>query len=496
MQNSAETAKAVNVGDFLAAVTAGCENYLTSNSGTLLAGLQANGNTPITIYLGPAVAGGAIPAEPVVNVNGVQTALVSPIAGGFLPSSFVAVDGYGQQLELVVKQNPNNSAALSALLVGVGGNTESNSINSQVTERVGASGGYVPTGTSSITGAFGGWGSTTTAWNNIPTAGRPAVTLDFGQAALGVNDYLSRDEIDGNTVANTMNTNILMNGHSILGASTVDTGTLTNSGDTGDAAGSITVGANLAMNNNSIQNASLVQTNTLSSSNDGSITFNNSANLNQNSITAVNTVDAGVIQNNGDTGSGIASGTIEANGILDITKGAQVGGNLDITKSEGNGEIVWTADASQPFLYESDISAVNPGFTFDTYTATASNNALINEPNLTLFSQAGGGFGLTTTGELASLGGFFDTGIVEMSDENSNDVEFLDLVDQQGVKHYAETFNTEGPGFGEPLVSTGQVQLSGSNLDGSPCYQSQAIQNDPDTLHLQRCVAGTWQQIP
>lgn len=213
------TAKALNVGDYLASISNGALAYMTANQPALQAAIAAGGaGSMVTIGLDPAS------IEP--------NSLPNPVVGGFLPSTFVPVDGYGQTVELLVKQNPNNAAVLSGMVVTTGGLKIPDQINGQLINRIGVSGGFVPQNpvvaaqAGQVVGAYGGWATPATSWGSIPTAGRPAVTLDFGQAQDGLSNYLARYNM-GTAEPNTMHTNIAMGQNSIANAQTVDTTNLT-----------------------------------------------------------------------------------------------------------------------------------------------------------------------------------------------------------------------------------------------------------------------------
>jgi hypothetical protein len=235
-----QSAKAITVADYLSSLSIGALSYVTANSTAIQNDITAAGGGPITIALGPTVAGGATAAEP--------DGLVSPVQGGYLPSTFVAVDGYGQTVELLVKPDPDNSNALSGLIVTTGGQNIPDNIDGEIINKIGVSGGFYPNSilvaseAGEVNGLYGGWSTQASSWNSIPTAGHPAVTLNFGAAQTGLTDYLVRYNL-GSSEPNTMHTNILMTQNSISNANDVDTGTLTNvNGTSTVAAGDISVG--------------------------------------------------------------------------------------------------------------------------------------------------------------------------------------------------------------------------------------------------------------
>jgi hypothetical protein len=239
--NFAQTAKAFGVADYLSSLTNGALAYMNTNAPALETALSDSGGAPIVISLGPTSAGGTTPTEP--------SGLPTPISGGFLPASFVATDGYDHTVELLVKQNPNNTSMLSGLIVTTGGTLVPDNMDGKLADRIGVAGGFYPKDAAlypihnAVVGAFGGWSAIASAWGGIPVAGHPAVTLDYGVAQNGLSNYLARYNL-GVPEPNTMHTDVYMGQNNISNANTVDTGELTDiNGTSTVAAGKIVVGA-------------------------------------------------------------------------------------------------------------------------------------------------------------------------------------------------------------------------------------------------------------
>lgn len=202
--NYLENVKARNVADKMMEVSEASAGYVKANYAALVS------STPIgavkTIAIGRANATAAPPA------NSVQEE-------GFLPSSFIDINGYGQRHALLVKRV--SATRLEALV------TTYSTTNRAITDRmlttigtyIGNTGGYVlqnppvAADANRIIGAYGGYRSDIGDWGGSaerPRAGYFQSSLAFEDGKL-LADYLYRNDI-GIPEANQMNTAINMTG--------------------------------------------------------------------------------------------------------------------------------------------------------------------------------------------------------------------------------------------------------------------------------------------
>jgi len=212
VNESIQANRAVTAAGRLGDVSSAANDYVRTNRAALIA-LAPVGGRPVSIPTGRTTPGAALPAGP--------GGLPSVQGGGFLPSTFVDANNYGQNHRLLVRQP--TAGVLEYMVVQFGGRTIPDQDLSRVTQRIGAAGGAVlanppasmPAGT--IMGTGGGWRSTLTEWTATdgtgPTVGRAAVTNTYSQST-GLADYLYRNDI-GIAAANQMNTALDMTGKDI-----------------------------------------------------------------------------------------------------------------------------------------------------------------------------------------------------------------------------------------------------------------------------------------
>lgn len=202
-------------------VTNAASQYIQTNYGQVL------NNTPVGsvsyIPTAPSTPGGAQPA----GTAGMQ----SLQAAGFLSNAFVDSNPYGQQTALLVTQPATAPGRLEAMVVTHGGRTIADDELGRIATSVGASGGFMPKnptstsgGAGQILGAYGGWRSSATNWASnsggiTPTSGHAMATLAFQNGAL-LQDFLYRHDI-GNPDANSMYTDLHMQGNKINGVSSL-----------------------------------------------------------------------------------------------------------------------------------------------------------------------------------------------------------------------------------------------------------------------------------
>lgn len=167
-------------------------------------------------------------------------------AGGYLPTSSVSTNGYGQSVCTLVLQPSANK--LQAMVVAEGGTTIDDLTLGNIVQLAGSSSGAVlSSATTAISGAMGGWSIPVATWhnkvNNLAkkcdgtagnvqvTTGHPALALWFEDGAYQSN-ALYRDSVPGRPELNTVNTPIIFNATQTVGAACTTAGAVAN-----DAAG-------------------------------------------------------------------------------------------------------------------------------------------------------------------------------------------------------------------------------------------------------------------
>jgi len=154
------------------------------------------------------------------------------IATGYLPTGFVATNGYGQILCALVLEPTANR--LQALVVSEGGQAIDDLSLGVLAATVGGSGGSVyASSPTEISGAVGGWTIATASFDGLVndagrrcdgTAGAVAVSAGHPLMALWFENgdtssaFLARDAVPGRPELNEMNTPIVMNSVQVLNA--------------------------------------------------------------------------------------------------------------------------------------------------------------------------------------------------------------------------------------------------------------------------------------
>lgn len=202
--NYLENVKARNVAEKMVEVSEASAGYVKANYAALVSSTAVGAVK--TIAIGRANATASPPVDSVQDQ-------------GFLPSSFIDINGYGQRHALLVKRV--SASRLEALV------TTYSTTNRTIPDRmlttigtyVGNTGGYVlvnppvATDTDMIIGAYGGYRSDIGFWGGSaqrPQAGYFQSSLAFEDGKL-LADYLYRNDI-GIPEANQMNTAINMQG--------------------------------------------------------------------------------------------------------------------------------------------------------------------------------------------------------------------------------------------------------------------------------------------
>lgn len=132
------------------------------------------------------------------------------IADGYLPDGFSDESPYGQNYRVLIRQV--SPTVNDIIVVTTGGQDIDDGSLGRIATLAGAQGGFIADGSTTITGTFGGWTSTTAIWavtGTTPQEGHLAATLGFDTRALAA-DYLYRGAIPGQPEANTMRTDLDM----------------------------------------------------------------------------------------------------------------------------------------------------------------------------------------------------------------------------------------------------------------------------------------------
>lgn len=215
--NYLDLQKSRTVAKQMVEVSEAAKGYVKANYAAILAETPVNAVT--VIPAGRPNATAAVPDGP-GDLDSLQ-------GGGFLNSSFIDVNGYGQRYALLVRRV--SQTRLEALVTTYGGRTINDASLTQIGNFVGNTGGFVlenppdPADEGRIIGAYGGYRSDVDFWGGsaqAPTVGRFQSSLAFEDGKL-LADYLYRNDI-GVPEANRMNTAIDMNLNNIDNADTVN----------------------------------------------------------------------------------------------------------------------------------------------------------------------------------------------------------------------------------------------------------------------------------
>lgn len=206
-----EQRKAKNAADKMTMVHEAANGYIKAHYSELMG--QTAGNRKVVVQAGRSSINGAVPDGSLQRL-------------GFLPSSYIDRNSYGQGHALIVRQATPASGGnpyLEAIVTTHGGQPIPNSQLGTVSGFVGVSGGYYggyniqAADQNMIVGTNGGWRSQLNDWNNAQvtiTSGTVQSTLAFENGNL-VTDYLYRNAVPGLPDLNTMNTAINMGGNNI-----------------------------------------------------------------------------------------------------------------------------------------------------------------------------------------------------------------------------------------------------------------------------------------
>jgi len=317
ISGAADTSRARVTADRLQQVTAAAKSYIQANFSQL--------------YADAATA-------PVV-VRAVGTDGTSLRERGFLPSTYVDQNAFGQQHAVVIRRIvpnppvPGVQPRLEAVVTTQGGTPIPDRMLGQIATFMGADAGFMlssPPATLSgqITGVGGGWQTPATLWTAgaaTPAPGHVMASMAFNEGVL-VGDYLHRRDI-GIPEANTMRTSLNMAGSDVnnIRALTGNGNTVTMSTGQVDVNTSLNVANNVVAGNNMVAGNNVVAGGEVTG--DRFIDGDNSAfRVDPNATSRVNALDVSVISGNtrvatAATGSALLSGTLADRLPNYVTKG-------------------------------------------------------------------------------------------------------------------------------------------------------------------------------
>lgn len=217
LRDAAETTRSRSTADTLERVTAAAQQYLETNF-VALQPLAAGG--PVRVSVAKTTVTGAVPAGPGGGLPSLQ-------GGGFLPTSFIDVNGYQQNHAMIVRQVAGAPERLEAIVTTTGGQVIPDDLLGRIAAFVGAEGGFMATepragAAGNVTGIGGGWATPAADWQAGgvgPTQGRIMTSIAFNEGSL-VGDYLYRRDI-GVPEANRMRTNLSLGGNDITNVTAI-----------------------------------------------------------------------------------------------------------------------------------------------------------------------------------------------------------------------------------------------------------------------------------
>ncbi|WP_327210706.1 shufflon system plasmid conjugative transfer pilus tip adhesin PilV [Rhizobium leguminosarum] len=320
-----ERMRSKTVAEKMVEVSAGANAYLKSNYAALI-DKAVVGGAPIVVPAGRTTATGAVPAGPASDLPSLQ-------GGGFLSSSFVDANAYGQHHALLVRKT--GATTLEAMVTTYGGQTIPDDRLAQIGNFVGNTGGYVlkknvqTADANKIVGAYGGFRSDLSSWGTStskPVAGHFQSTMAFQNGVL-VTDYLYRNDI-GIHEANTMNTSIDMNSNDIDQVQELTGVSGKNPGMTGDVVrvkGSLRTTIDVWSNQDVMADRDMIAGNDITAG--GTVSAEKDVHAHQNviadnDVVATKNLDVG--------GNGTIDGDLDVGGNVEITKNLTANGDSDL----------------------------------------------------------------------------------------------------------------------------------------------------------------------
>jgi type II secretory pathway pseudopilin PulG len=206
-----EKQKAQIVASRLEMVTDAAKRYMLKNGPALLDAMT--GSTPIRIPVAKVRSGDP---EPIAY----NSKLPSLQGGGFLASSFVDTNSYGQSHAFIVRRVAGTNR-LEAIVTTKDGRVIPDGVLGQIASTVGQTAAFIPAAPTSgpagrMSGTAGGWTAEASNWQvgGIgPKTGHAMASIALDDGAV-VSDYIHRKYI-GIAEANTMRTNFSLGGYAV-----------------------------------------------------------------------------------------------------------------------------------------------------------------------------------------------------------------------------------------------------------------------------------------
>ncbi len=343
LSDTAENQRSKAAADRMTEILAASQQYMQANQTALTTLTTGGGN--VSVGVAKTSSTGSDPGGPGGALGSLQ-------AGGFLPSTYLDVDAYGQNHRVVVKQVAAGTANahLEGMVVSTGGMNIPDRQVGRVARFIGEHGGFMaakPVGgtAGSITGVAGGWITPAGNWaasGVTPATGHVMASLSLNDNALA-GDYLNRYNI-GVPEANTLHTDVHFGGNKIDNLAQACSGATSGSGCVNDgsvlsigpnisipgylqAGGDVSSGANVSA-------AGVVTGGTGVVATTGNVTASTGAVVGQ----------TGVVANTGNvtasTGSVVAANDVDAGGNANVQGTVYTNGLLDYGNSQVNGSSV------------------------------------------------------------------------------------------------------------------------------------------------------------
>lgn len=459
-------------------VTDAASQYIQTNYGQVL---NATGIGTVTyIPSGQATPGGAQPTG-TAGMQSLQQA-------GFLSNTFVDSNPYGQQTSLLVTQPATAPGRLEAMVVTHGGQKITDDELGRIATAVGAAGGFMPSnptsnsgGAGKILGSYGGWRSDATTWATngggvTPAAGHAMATLAFQNGAL-LQDFLYRHDI-GNPDANSMYTDVHMQGHGLNGVGVICGGT----GQIGCANMSID------MNNDSITNLGTITAAGNALNLTGSLNASGDLNAGGNVKTSTGYVQAGTLPPDPNdpswtpTGGGVyAQGDIRAGGDAHVNGDGFFGQSVSVDSDVvAGGKLVGKERVISPKINDLDnliygvdpngmssFSMLNPRMlNLDTYVFGSSINKPVTSQDPSTLTLAAG---LTQDQKLAQIdaaqNAYYNEAYNKYGQPGNSAVRLGDILPRYVLQRVylltptGVSYNTIDPATQQPVTQTLPVTL-------------------------------------
>jgi len=353
MAENADQVRARAAADKVTEVQKAAEGYVKSYGPQLYA--AAAGGT-IAIPSGRPSVGAPVPSGP--------SGLPSLQGAGFLNSTYVDSNGYGQRHYLLVRRLAGHADSVETMVSTSGGRPIPDAQLGRIANFVGAAGGYVPektvnaTDAGQVVGSYGGWRTPTSGWGTTaaPSVGHLQAISAFDNGTL-LADYLYRNAVTGMPEANRMNTNIDMNGNDLNNAGTVNSGIVNT--NTLAVTSNATVGGDVIVSGNVKATLDVIARD---------VTANRNMTATGNIVSTsgnISTTTGDVVSGKDVRAAGNISapqGTVSGKNLV-ASSDATVGGNLNVTGKTTTGDLKAARLNIDSIVYNDSPGGTNRGLT-------------------------------------------------------------------------------------------------------------------------------------